>query len=647
MITENIARKYFGTIDALGETLWLDNKIACTVTGVLRNLPSNTDLKTEVFVSFATLRIYEPWMADDTDGWQGIRDGMKCYLLLRPGATPAQVEESMSPYVKKFRPNSKNVHHYKLQPLSDIHFNPQYGGVIEKRKMWILALIGVFLVATACVNFINLATAQALKRSKEVGVRKVLGSIRKQVFWQFIFETGMIAAAGIAVACVIAYSLAPYVNTALDTDITVNFFSDWFLISFILALTVAVTFLAGYYPGVVLAGFQPVAALKGKLSQQNIGGLNTRRVLIVVQFAISQILIIGTIVIMNQMRFARQSDLGFDKDAIVMVQLGLDSTHTKANSLKNEIARIPGVDKISICFAAPSSEHEWGNSIKIDNSLEEVNFRTSIKAADADYVSTFDLELVAGRNLVPSDTVREMLVNETMVKKMDIGTPEEAIGHVIVANGGGMRAPIVGVLRDFHDKSLHEQISPVLITTYRPDYLYYAVKIDLSVTSSILSGIEKLWLQHHPEQLFQYHFLDQSIAHFYESEETTLKLIQVFCGIAIFIGCLGLYGLVSFMGSQRTKEIGIRKILGGTVANIVWLFGKEFARLILIAFSLAAPFSWWLMTNWLQQFEYKVDIDMFTFFVAIACSVLIAVITVSYQIIKAATVNPANSLRMD
>jgi putative ABC transport system permease protein len=513
--------------------------------------------------------------------------------------------------------------------------------------MWILSMIGVFLIATACVNFINLATAQALRRSKEVGVRKVLGGIRKQVFWQFIFETGMIASTGVAIASVTAYSLAPFINTFLGTNITIDFLSDWQLISFVFALTAVVTFLAGYYPGIVLAAFQPVAALKGALSQQHLGGLNTRRVLIVVQFTISQILIIGMIVIMNQMRFARQSDLGFDRDAIVMVQLGLDTTHTAASSIKNEIARIPGVEKITLCFAAPSSEHEWGNSIRIDNSQEEVNFRTSIKSADADYVSTFDLELVAGRNLVPSDTVREMLVNETMVRKMDIGTPEEAIGHIIVANGGSMRAPIVGVLKDFHDKSLHGEISPVLITTSNEDYLNYAVKINLANSKTILSEIEKLWLQHHPEQLFQYTFLDESIARFYASEETTLKMIQVFCLLALIIGCLGLYGLVSFMSSQRTKEIGIRKILGSGMGNIAWLFGKEFARLILIAFCVAAPLGWWLMNIWLQQFEYKVEVDLLTFVLSIACSVVIALITVSSQVIKAATANPANSLRIN
>jgi putative ABC transport system permease protein len=647
ILTERIARKYFGDKNPIGETFWLENKVAFTVTGVLKNLPSNTDIKSEIFLSYASLKSYNAWLASDTDGWGGITSGMNCYVLLQPHIPTAQVEEVLSAYVKVYRPNSKNVHHYKLQPLADVHFNAQYGAAMEKSNLWILSVIGLFLLITACVNFINLATAQALKRSKEVGVRKVLGSLKRQLFWQFIFETGMITFAGIVVAAVLSYTTFPFINNFFKTEIIINLLPDWQLVLFTLTTGFVVTFLAGFYPGLVLAGFQPVVALKGKLSQQNIGGFNTRRTLIVAQFAISQVLIIGMVVIMNQMRFAKHSDLGFDKDAIVMVKVGKDSTGTSISSLKNEILRIGGVESLSLCLAAPSSEDDWGNSIKFDNSSEEVNFRTSIKAADADYVSTFDLRLVAGRNLLPSDTVREMLVNEAMIRKLNLQSPDEAIGRMISANGGGMIAPIVGVVKDFHDKSFHEEISPILVTTNTELYSNYAVKISMANAQSIISSIETVWSQQHPDQLFEYEFLDESIAQFYEAEATTLKLIQIFSFIAIFIGCLGLYGLVSFMTSQKTKEIGIRKVLGGTVAHIVWIFGKEFVRLILIAFLLAAPLGWWLMNNWLQGFKFQVSINAWTFVWAIGCSIIVASVTVSYQVIKTAFVNPVDSLKTE
>lgn len=647
ILTERMARKYFGDGDPIGEVFWFDNRIPFTITGVLRDLPANTDIRSEIFVSYPSLKATDPWLADDIDGWGGIRDGMKCYIVLKPGVPTAQVEEVMSAYVKKFRPTSKNVHHYKLQPLRDIHFNAQYGGPVAKSKLWALLIIGVFLIITACVNFINLATAQVLRRSKDVGVRKTLGSSRRQLFGQFIVETALITFTAIAFAAMLAYILFPYVNALFETQIQIDLFTDPILLLFLVGMGSTITLLAGYYPAAVLAGFQPVAALKGKLLQQHRGGFNTRRTLIVVQFVIAQVLIIGMLVIMSQMRFARQSDLGFDKDAMVMVAVGKDSTRTLATTLKNELARIPGVEKISLCFTAPSSSDDWGNSIRFDDSNEEVNFRTSIKSADADYVSTFGLTFVAGRNLEPSDTVREMLVNEAMVRKLGLSSADEALGRHIAANGGRMKGTIVGVLKDFHDKSFHQEISAVLITTYTEDYTQYAVKVDLANAHTILAAIEEKWLALHPDQLFEYEFLDDSIAQFYQAEETSLRLVETFSFIAIFIGCLGLYGLVSFMIAQKTKEIGIRKVLGGTMAHIAWLFGREFMQLILVAFLIAAPIGWWGMRTWLQDFTFRVPLGAATFLWALGGSCLVAACTIGYQVLKTARTNPVQSLRTE
>jgi ABC-type antimicrobial peptide transport system permease subunit len=572
---------------------------------------------------------------------------MQCYTLLRPGVTVAQAENAMAPYVKKYRPTSKNVHHYKLQPLADVHFSPNYGGPMEKRNLWILSIIGLFLIVTACVNFINLATAQALKRSKEVGVRKVLGGIKGQLFWQFISETAIISAIGIVIAIVLSFLILPFANDFFKSQMVLNLFSDSQLVLFIIALGVVVTFFAGSYPGLILAGFQPVIALKGKLSHQNIGGFNTRRTLIVAQFAISQILIIGMVVIMNQMRYAKQSDPGFDKEAIAMVEVGHDSTRLKAKTLKNEISALPGVEKVSLCYAAPASDEAWNNSIRFDNQPEEVNFRTSIKAADEVYLSTFGLDLVAGRNMFPSDTVREFLVNEAFTRKLNFKSPQEAIGKIIVANGGSMVAPIVGIVKDFHDKSFHEDINAVAITTYSEDYSYYAVKLNLATARRTLAAIEKAWLQKHPDQLFEYRFLDEKIASFYETEDRMLTLVQLFSFIAIFIGCLGLYGLVSFMAAQKTKEIGIRKVLGSSLPQILWIFGKEFVRLILVAFVIAAPIAWWMMNQWLQDFKFHIEIGVWVFLSAILITLVIATLTVVYQAMKAALMNPIKSLKSE
>lgn len=427
IITENIAHKYFGNENPIGKAFWLDNRIQLKVTGVLKNLPSNTDRKTEIYASYATVRFFDEWHYRD-DTWQGIRDAMQCFVRLQPGISPALAESVLPAYVKKFRPASPNRHVYKLQPLSHIHFDSRYHGVMEKRNLWILSIIGLFLIIAACVNFINLATAQALKRSKEVGVRKVLGCLNGQIFWQFISETAIITVIGMASGITLTYLVLPLANELFKTQISFNPFFDWHLAVFIPVLATIVSFFAGLYPGLVLARFQPVAALKGKLSQQNIGGINTRRSLIVTQFAITQILIIGMIVIVYQMQYAKQSDLGFKKDAVVMIPMGSDSTGSKTKALKNQFAQIAGVKGLSLCFAAPASEENWGNFIKFDTRTEDENFRTSIKSADEHYASTFGLQFVAGRNIAASDTVKEFIVNETFVRKLNLKTPNEIIG---------------------------------------------------------------------------------------------------------------------------------------------------------------------------------------------------------------------------
>ncbi len=645
ILTERLAQKYFGEQNPIGQIISFDNTIPFTVTGILANFPPNTDIKPEIFVSYVTLKDFNSWLASD-NAWGGISSGMYCYTLLQPHVSPTQVEETLQPYVKQHRPQSKNVHHYKLQPLSDIHFNGKYGGAIEKSDLWILSAIGIFLLITACVNFVNLASAQALKRSKEVGVRKVLGSFRAQLFWQFIFETAIITSVSIGIALVTSYFLVPSVNSFFNTQIPLNFGADLTFIGFVFSLSILITLLAGWYPAIILTGFKPVAALKGKLSQQQLGGFNTRRSLIITQFAISQVLIIGLVVVMNQMRFSRQSELGFDKDSIVMVKLGRDSLNTM-NTLKNEFLRLPGVEKVSICYDAPASSNSWNNSIRFESETEEVNFLTNMKLADADYISTFDLELLAGRNLLPSDTVREVVVNEALLQKLGFELYEDALGRTIYANGGSMKGSIVGVVQNFHDKSFHEEISAALITTASNMYANFAIKINGNTTIYTLSEIEKLWEEQYPNQLFEYAFLDESIAMFYEAEETILQGIQIFSFIAIFIGCLGLYGLVSFMVTQKTKEVGIRKVMGGGVAHIVWIFGQEFVRLILIAFLIASPIGWWFMQNWLQEFEFRIQMDIWTFAIAGAGSLLIAAATIGYQVLRVAYVNPVLSLKTE
>ena len=580
IITEHLAKKYFGNENPINKTIQFGNKIAVRITGVLKDLPQNTDQKTEIFVSYPTLKQYNEFLGGDS--WSGISGGMNCYIRLRPQVTVAQVEAVFPAYVTKYRPASTNVHHYKLQPLADIHFNARYGGAIAKRNLWVLAFIGFFLIITACVNFINLATAQTLSRAKEVGVRKVLGSRRGQLFWQFIAQTGVITGLALVLAVLLAVVVLPYVNTWFKTHISVAMLIDPQLLLFVPLLVVFVTFVAGSYPGLILAGFQPVVALKGKLSQQNIGGFNTRRALIITQFALSQVLVIGLIVIAKQMNYARQSDLGFDKDAVVMIPIG--SEYQKAKSIKGQFEQLAGVRDVSLCFAAPASNGDnWNTTPRYNNNPDEEAFRISVKAADADYLKTFGLTLVAGRNVFPADTAREFVVNEAFARKLNLASPQELLGKKLQVNAQ-FDGPIVGVVKDFHDLSFHEEINPIGIFSSPELYNTFAVKLNTGNLVATMETLKNTWSSNNPGKIYNYEFVDDDIASFYETESLMLNLIQVFSALALFIGCLGLYGLVSFMAVQKTKEIGIRKVLGSTIGQILWIFGKEFARLILVAF---------------------------------------------------------------
>jgi putative ABC transport system permease protein len=646
ILTEHMAQKYFGTANPINKTFRLDNKIDFRVTGILKDLPANTDRRTEIFVSYSSLRQFNEWMASD-DAWGGISSALQCFVRLRPGVSPEQVEQVLPAYVKKYRPTSKNVHHYRLQPLADVHFDARYGGVMTKTNLWVLALIGLFLIITACVNFINLATAQALNRAKEVGVRKALGSVRSQLFWQFIAETGLITVAAMVLALLSAQVALPYVNEWFQARMRIDLLTDWQLPVFIGLLIVVVTFFAGSYPGLILARFQPVLALKGKLSQQSVGGFNTRRTLIVAQFAISQMLIIGVIIIANQMRYAQQSDLGFTKEAVVMVPMASESTIQTQHTIQNRFSKLAGVKDVSLCQAAPASDNNWNTSPRYDNRPEDENFGINVRAADDQYIPLFGLHLVAGRNIYPADTATEFIVNETFAKKLNLARPQELLGKTISLNGDRIKGPIVGVVRDFHNLSFHEDISAVCIASAVDQYDKYAVKIDLATAKTTLAGLEKIWTETHPDQIFEYQFLDDQIAEFYETEALMLKLIQAFAAIAIFIGCLGLYGLVSFMAAQKTKEIGIRKVLGSGTGQIVWIFAKEFSRLILIAFVVAAPIAWYAMNAWLKNFEYKVEPGVGVFALAIGGTFLIAMLTIGYRAVSAALMNPMKALRTE
>ena len=650
LITEQLAKKYFGDDNAIGKIIrysYATSSHDFKIAGILKNIPANTFRNQEIYVPFVNLKDRSPRLARE-DNWGSVSGNMQCFILLNQHTSKASAEKVLPAFNKKYNtPGDAKLTRYNLQPLSDIHFNTDYDGYADKKYIWALAFVGIFLIITACVNFINLATAQALNRSKEVGVRKVLGSLRFQLFWQFIAETALITISAVILGYTTALLALPYINNLFGTKMIISIFTDIQLALFIIVLMTLVVFLSGSYPGLVLTRFRPVQALKGKLTQKNIGGFSLRRILVVSQFSISQMLIIGTIVIAGQIHYSRNADLGFNKDAIVLMPVPRTDSigQIKMKTLAGRLEQIAGTNNVSLCGDPPASGSNHFTDIRYDNRPNSEPFEVSIKVADDQYLPTFSIKLVAGRNIFPSDTTREFLVNETLVKKLGLHDPRDIINKTI--NVGGKAAPVVGVMKDFYDKSFRSSINPVAISSSTSNYSFCAVKINLKNTKSSLASMERVWNETYPDYLYSYQFLDEKIARFYQLDNIMLQLIEVFAGIAILIGCLGLYGLVSFMALQKTKEIGVRKVLGASVKSILWLFGKEFSRLLIAAFIIAAPVAWWIMNKYLQDFRYRINIGFGIFALAILSTFVIAAITVSYRSVKAAVANPVKSLRTE
>jgi ABC-type antimicrobial peptide transport system permease subunit len=461
-------------------------------------------------------------------------------------------------------------------------------------------------------------------------------------------ETFLIVTIAVILAAVITFFALPYVNQLLELSLSFNILKNLAIILFLLAVTIVVTALAGFYPSIVLSRFNPVNALKSKITANTAKGISLRRGLVVFQFIIAQALIIGTLIIVQQMNYFMNRPLGFDKDAIVNVPYRPDSTGGKLTDYLKQQLLSNGVQAVSFNSNTPAEDdNNMFSSFKFDHALKDEDFQAIVKFADNDYVPTYKLQLVAGRNLQPSGWTREFLVNESFVKSLGLKKPEDILNKEVSIMGGLIKCPVVGVLKDFNDRSLRQNLAPLLIATNSTMYREASIKLSTTNMASTMQSIKKIWEQTFPNSVYQYRFLDDKIASFYKQENQLSQLYKIFAAIAIFLSCLGLYGLASFMAVQRIKEVGIRKVLGATAGNIVYLFSKEFVILISIAFLIATPVAWYFMNKWLQNYVYRVDISWWIFVIGGAASVLIALITVSFQAIKAAIANPVESLRTE
>jgi predicted permease len=653
VLTEDLANKFFDNPQAaMGKTIQLWSfRIPLTVVGVIKDVPDNSDVPIKMAGSFETVRKLAP-NAFSGDSWNYVTDNDQCFVLAPKGHQEAALQSQLRAFEKKYYKDDPAFRwQLDFQPLTDVHLNKDFGtfknDALSKKELWSMGLIGIFLLVVACINFINLSTAQSVNRAKEIGVRKVLGGNRSQLMKQFLQETALITFFSLILGCALAIMTLPLLNTLINKSLSFDLLNNPVIIFYLLITGVVVTLLAGIYPAMVLSGFNPIYAFKSKINAKA-GGITLRRGLVVFQFVIAQLLIIGTVVVIKQMQYFRNRPLGFDKDGITVINLPSDSTlKLKYPLLKSRMEALPGVVSASLCMEAPSNGWAWQTDFIFDNDAEKKDFFITGQFADTSYFKTFGISLLAGRLPFNSDTTREMVVNEALVRKLGLRSPADIIGKNLAYVGWNRKVPIVGVFKDYNNKSLREAIMPTAITTEYGTYEWIAVRMDRRNMNATMKNVRNLFTSIYPTYMFDSFFFDERIEKFYRNEAVTGKLFRIFSILAIFISCLGLYGLVSFMAVQKTKEVGIRKVLGASAQSIIYLFSKEFTLLIGIAFLIAAPVGYYFMHEWLSGFYYHTNIGWWVFAVAIFLSVFIAWATVGYKAIKAALANPVKSLRTE
>ncbi|WP_337044686.1 FtsX-like permease family protein [Emticicia sp. 17c] len=640
VLTERYAQKLFGTQNPIGKSIKLENQQEVIVAGILKDYPANTDFKTDIFVSLPTLKTLMPAYGYDDWGW--IDSSRETFVMLRSADLKESFEKQMPAFSKKYYGADSEIFKYHLQALPDIHFNIDYGGKIKKSTINLLLVVGMLMVLIACINFINLSTALSFKRYKEVGVRKTLGSTQGQIFWQFISETAVVATLSAGMAVFTAHLTAPLLSNWLKTPIDISLFSDFKLAGFIMLLLVLIVFIAGFYPAMVIANFNPLKALKNitELPKK----FTLRKGLVVTQFSIACMLIAVSILVVMQLNYLQNKDLGLRKDLILHVNIP-NPEGSKLAAFKNQLRQLANIENVTFFRTPPTSQLGSAGSIKYENRDWE-KFVGRSKMADEAYIDTYGIKLVAGRKPVASDTLRELLVNEKMVKDLGVKSPDEVLNKKLLVGDLDKTGVIVGVVADFNNTDLYTGIEPTVIMSSRVHYRNAGIQLKAYNTNTI-QDIAKIWERLYPDNVFEYSFFKEDIAHFYEREELISNLTKTFAALAVFISCLGLFGLATFSIKQRTKEIGIRKVLGASVVSITTLLSLDFLKLVLLAIVVAVPVAYYFMAAWLKDFAYRVAIEWWIFAATGVVAVVIALLTISYQAIKAALANPVKSLKTE
>ena len=656
VVAASIADKWFGSWrNAVGKTVEMgSSRMHFTITGVFRDLPRNTEIPLELVFSYEFTREGIPDAFAMPDRWHYPARHSELFVMLEKGKDKRQAEGQLAGIVSKYYNEDQAAYktrsQLELQPVPAMHLDEQLetfkGDALSKKVLWSLGTIGILLLVVACINFINLSTAQSVKRSKEVGVRKVLGSDRWQLLRQFMLETAVVTFLAIILGAVMAQLALPWLQHVMGKPVTADWFHSPTLLLFLSATGVVVILLAGFYPAVVLSGFDVIEAIKSRISTRTIGGLSLRRSLVVVQFVIAQLLITGTIVVVRQMQYFRTRPMGFDQTAVALLQLPGNVAYIPMQPyLKKEMLDVPGVEAASLTNEGPAGGIFWQQqSIWYDGRPVAQDWKAEVQVADPDFAKTMRIPLLAG--VLPDSDRHEVLVNQTLLSRLGLSTPQEALGKTIALGSDSNYFKVTGVVQDYHHQSLREAIGPVVIKPEGGGYNYLTFRIRPDGIKSTIEKVQQIFSRECPDILFDCQWLDERVAHFYEREETTSQLVKAFAALAILISCFGLYGLVAFLAVARMKEVGIRKVLGASVGSIVLLFSKEFTALMGLAFLIAAPIGYLLMERWLDGFYYHVSLGWGTFAVTLGLSLLIAWATVGYKALRAAMTNPVESLNV-
>lgn len=664
ILTETTAKKFFGKEDPIGKTFRYNNDFLITVSAVIRDLPGNTHLPASVLLSLSN---DEKFIQTSTTHFGSVSGGTT-FIVPQKGTTLKAIQAGLKSIYDRQLNSDPNLPKglragLEIQPLGDVHFNSKYEGgghwikAMDKTWLWFFGGVGFAVLLLACINFINLSTAQAITRAKEIGVRKSVGAGRGQLIRQFLLEAGLLVFVSGIFGVIITKAALPSINNLLEKNITFNIFQSPGIVAALLAGILVTSFIAGLYPAWLISKFQPAITLKSVTVTSSPQSSFLRKGLVVMQFSISIGLLVALLLMGKQLNFLRSKKLGFEKDNIVIIPL---PDNTKKDLFTNGLRKLSSIRDVSYSTSAPSGSGHWGTIMSLRDGDDPARQPVTTILADENYCKMYGMQLKEGRLFQASDTsaVSEsipegqrfprVVVNETLVKALGFPSYKAALGQRFWIGMNGWRAEIVGVIADFNIASLHEAIKPTLITQFEPWYDRASVKIAAgNNASSVLADIESAWKQSFPNGVFEFNFLDEQLDALYKSESRLYFLFKIFSALAMLISCIGLWGLATFAAQKRTKEIGIRKVLGASVTNITGMLSADFLKLVGISILIACPVAYYAMYKWLQDFAYKTEMSWWIFAVAGLAALFIAVATISFQAVRAAMSNPVKSLRTE